>query len=151
MEARDLCMTLLECDAEDKVVEVLTDAGYWGDRDSWRYFGDFENNWSTIGNQQSSPHAALVEKLVNAVDATLMGLCYENGYEATSKEAPKTMRAAVSRFFEEYTLEELFSFVPEKLPRNWCRHQKRVVRQGVLQPTSFLLRRMDQERPHLHG
>ena len=128
MDARDLCMTLLECDAEDKVVEVLSNAGYWGDRDSWRYFGDFENNWSTIGNQQSSPHAALVEKLVNAVDATLMGLCYENGYEPTSKDAPKTMRAAVSRFFEENTAED----APHAgLIRNWTPQKRTEVAQLI--------------------
>jgi len=128
METRDLCMTLLRCDTEDKVVEVLTDAGYWGDRDSWRYFGDSENNWSTIGNQQNSPHAALVEKLVNAVDATLMGLCYKNGYEPTSKEAPRTMRAAVSRFFEEHTPED----APHAgLIRNWTPQKRTEVAQRI--------------------
>ncbi len=106
MDENALCMKLLESNSENEVIEILTDAGYWNDRDSWRYFGDLENNWSTIGIQQSSPHAALVEKLVNAVDATLMGLCYENGYEPTSKDAPKTMRSAVCRFFEETTDEE---------------------------------------------
>jgi len=128
MDPRDLCTALLECDTESSVVEILTEAGYWQDRDSWRYFGDFENNWSTIGNQQSSPHAALVEKLVNAVDATLMGLCYENGYEPTSKEAPRTMRAAVSRFFEQNTPED----APHAgLIRNWQPQRRTEVAQLI--------------------
>lgn len=87
MDTNKLCLDLLQCDTEEAVISILTDAGYWDDRDSWRYFGDLENNWSTIGNQQSSPHAALVEKLVNAVDATLMGMCYEHGYDPTNLEA----------------------------------------------------------------
>ena len=101
MNEQELCLKLLHSNSEEEVVKLLNDCGYWNDRDSWRYFGDLENNWSTIGNQQSSPHAALVEKLVNAVDATLMGLCYEQGYSPDSDQAPGSMRSAVARFFEE--------------------------------------------------
>ncbi len=100
-----LCLALLQSDTEDEVVGLLSEAGYWSDRDAWRYFGDLENNWSTIGNQQSSPHAALVEKLVNAVDATLMGHCYAAGIEPTASLAPRSMRAAVAQFFDNTTLE----------------------------------------------
>ena len=106
MTEYELCLALLQCDTEDGVIALLSEAGYWADRDAWRYFGDLENNWSTIGNQQSSPHAALVEKLVNAVDATLMGCCYAAGIEPTAVEAPRTMRAAVAQFFENTTLEQ---------------------------------------------
>jgi hypothetical protein len=105
MNECDLCLALLRCDTEDEVVALLLEAGYWNDRDSWRYFGDLENNWSTIGNQQSSPHAALVEKLVNAVDATLMGHCYAAGIDPTGIDAPRTMREAVAQFFDNTTLE----------------------------------------------
>jgi len=101
-----LCLALLQCDTEDEVIALLSEAGYWVDRDAWRYFGDLENNWSTIGNQQSSPHAALVEKLVNAVDATLMGHCYAAGIEPTGSLAPRSMRAAVAQFFDNTTLED---------------------------------------------
>lgn len=102
----ELCEQLLKCDSEETVVTLLKEAGYWDDKDSWRYFGDMENNWSTIGNQQSSPYASLVEKLVNSVDATLMGKCFEFGYGPEAKEAPKDMRAAVSRFYEPNTPED---------------------------------------------
>jgi len=102
----ELCLALLQCDTEDGVIALLSEAGYWADRDAWRYFGDLENNWSTIGNQQSSPHAAMVEKLVNAVDAILMGSCYAAGIEPTGSNAPRTMRAAVAQFFDKTTLEQ---------------------------------------------
>lgn len=106
MDECQLCLALLQCDTEDGVVALLSEAGYWNDRDSWRPFGDFENNWSTIGNQQSSPHAALVEKLVNAVDATLMGHCYAVGTDPTGSDAPRSMRAAVAQYFDNTTLED---------------------------------------------
>jgi len=124
----ELCLALLRCDTEDEVVALLSEAGYWSDKEAWRYFGDFENNWSTIGNQQSSPHAALVEKLVNAVDATLMGHCYAAGFEPTSIEAPKSMRAAVAQFFENLTLEES---PYAGLIRNWPPVKRTKVAQSI--------------------
>jgi hypothetical protein len=128
MNEMELCTELLKCDTEDAVVEILTDAGYWSDRDAWRYFGDLENNWSTIGNQQSSPHAALVEKLVNAVDATLMGKCYELGFLPTGNEAPKSMRAAVAQFYDETNLEDNPS---AGLIRNWTSTKRTQVAQSI--------------------
>lgn len=128
MDVRELCISLLKSDSEEEVVELLRAAGYWDDRDAWRYFGDVENNWSTIGNQQSSPYASLVEKLVNSVDATLMGKCYENGYDPDGQEAPQTMRTAVSRFFEDDTPED----APHAgLIRNWSSARRTEVALGI--------------------
>ncbi len=124
----ELCMALLRCDSTEAVVALLSDAGYWNDRDAWRNFGDLENNWSTIGNQQSSPHAALVEKLVNAVDATLMGHCYAAGIEPTSIDAPRTMRDSVAQFFDNTTLEQN----PQAgLIRNWPASKRTQVAQSI--------------------
>jgi hypothetical protein len=124
----DLCLSLLKADTEDEVVALLSNAGYWTDRDAWRYFGDLENNWSTIGNQQSSPHAALVEKLVNAVDATLMGHCYAAGIDPMGTDAPRSMRAAVAQFFDRTTLEQSPS---AGLIRNWTANQRTQVAQSI--------------------
>jgi hypothetical protein len=66
--AKQLCHSLVAADSEQGVIDLLTDAGLWEDASSWRYYGDYENNYNTIGNQQSRPDAALVEKLVNSVD-----------------------------------------------------------------------------------
>ena len=99
MSLRELCLALMEADQEEEVVRLLTDAGYWEDPDGWRPYGDTEYNYSTVGNQQSRPEAALVEKLVNSVDAKLIGACLENGLEPESVEAPDTVREAVARFF----------------------------------------------------
>ncbi|MHB1034776.1 MAG: hypothetical protein ACYC35_09625 [Pirellulales bacterium] len=128
MTEYELCLALLQCDTEDGVIALLSEAGYWTDRDAWRDFGDLENNWSTIGNQQSSPHAALVEKLVNAVDATLMGCCYAAGIEPTAGDAPRSMRAAVAQFFDNTTLDEN----PHAgLIRTWSANKRTQVAQSI--------------------
>ena len=48
-------------------VKILTDASYWNDQKSWRFYGDKPRNWATVGGQQSKPDHALVEKLTNAL------------------------------------------------------------------------------------
>jgi hypothetical protein len=63
---------LLKSDSEEEVVAILTEAGYWNDPKVWRYYGDKPRNWATVGNQQSRPDHALVEKLTNAIDTKLI-------------------------------------------------------------------------------
>jgi len=68
---RDLCLRLLKAPTEEDVVSTLRAIGFWDDRAVWRPYGDISNNRGVVGNQQSSPVAALVEKLVNSIDAVL--------------------------------------------------------------------------------
>lgn len=98
---KKLCLDLMHADSEDDVVDILKDSGYWDNPACWRNYGDYENNYNTIGNQQSSPDAALVEKLVNAVDARLMNECLARAIDPEGEEAPQDIRSAVARFFEE--------------------------------------------------
>ena len=53
----------------------------------------------TIGNQSSTAEGALVEKLVNSVDAVLMGECWASGIEPNSSEAPRSIKHAVALYF----------------------------------------------------
>ena len=96
---QNLCMDLLRADTEEQVIDILRQHGYWDSPDAWRPFGDREDNFSTIGNQSSSADAALVEKLVNSVDAVLMGECWSAGIRPNSPEAPRTIPEAVAEFF----------------------------------------------------
>jgi len=96
----ELCMTLMRADSESEVVALLTEAGYWDDPTAWRDLGDNENNYSSIGNQQSEAVAALIEKIVNGVDARLMNACAEAGIDPESSSAPSSIREAVAEFFE---------------------------------------------------
>ena len=98
--SQELCLSLMRADSETEVIGFLRDAGYWEREDVWRHFGDNENNWATIGNQQSRPEAALVEKLVNSVDARLVQACQEAGISPEGDRAPSTIRKAVARFFD---------------------------------------------------
>lgn len=100
MRNDELCMTLMRADTEAQVVKTLKDQGYWDEPHCWRLIGDIENNFSTIGNQQSEAVAALIEKIVNGVDARLINACFESGADPVSSEAPATIREAVAQFFE---------------------------------------------------
>lgn len=99
-QIRDLCIGLLHAETEGEVLELLKKVGYWEDSTLWRYYGDVENNWGQGGNQQSLAEAALVEKIVNSVDARLINECLERNIDPKTGDAPKNIREAVSRFFE---------------------------------------------------
>lgn len=96
-----LCLDLMHADTEEEVIRLLKDAGFWDNPNAWRFYGDYENNYNTIGNQQSRPDAALVEKVVNAVDATLMNKCLERGIDPEGPGAPQSIRQAVAMFFDD--------------------------------------------------
>ena len=99
-QSKNLALALLKADSEDAVIDLLITAGYWDDPAAWRFVGDRDGNFATIGSQQSRPEAALVEKIVNSVDARLMNECLRSNINPTSMEAPPSIRHAVSRFFE---------------------------------------------------
>jgi hypothetical protein len=98
---KELCLNLLKSDSKDKVISILQKAGYWDDRRLWRLYGDKEGNWAQVGNQSSFPEAALVEKVVNSIDARLMSECRSRGIDLESDNAPRNLRDAIARFYEE--------------------------------------------------
>lgn len=100
-EIKNLALKLLNADTEADVTSLLRSAGLWDDPAKWRLYGDKETNYATIGNQQSRPEAALVEKIVNSVDARLLAECLKRGIDPESTKAPLTIRGAVARFFED--------------------------------------------------
>lgn len=100
-DCKTLCLDILHADTEQAVISLLETAGLWSNPAVWRLYGDRENNFSTIGNQQSRPDAALVEKLVNSEDARLMSECMRRKIDPRGVDAPQSVRAAVARFFDE--------------------------------------------------
>ena len=58
---KSLAIELAKCNDENEVVKKLKNSGYWDDYKFWHAYGDNENNYSTIGNQQSKADAALVD------------------------------------------------------------------------------------------
>ena len=91
----------MRADTQQEVVDLLVAAGYWDNIEYWRPYGDDENNYSTIGNQQSEAVAAVVEKIVNGVDARLLDTCLRAGVDPEAADSPSSIREAVARFFEE--------------------------------------------------
>jgi len=99
MDNHKLFEQLLHAETEDSVDDVLSKAGYLDDESAWCPFGGFENNFAAIGNQQSDPSGALVEKIINAIDAVLMAECYTRNIDPEGSKAPKTMSQAVEQFY----------------------------------------------------
>ena len=127
-EAKNLCIALMKADSEQEVIALLTKAGYWDNPDVWRYYGDKEDNYSTAGNQQSHPEAALVEKLVNAVDAKLMNAASERGISLDGKDVPQSIHEAVSVFFDG---KELKANPTRGRISNWTAGKRTRVAQGI--------------------
>ena len=127
-EIKKLCLDLLEVDTEQEVIALLEKTDLWSAPGVWRLYGDRENNFSTIGNQQSRPDAALVEKLINSEDARLMSECISRGVDPQGPTAPRTIRDAVAQFFDEKD--------PSKSPNAgrialWAEDKRRQVARGI--------------------
>ena len=70
--------------------------------ENWHPLGGNENNFGVIENQQSTPIAALIEKITNSIDAVLMKKCLEAGINPKSNQAPQSMDEARTIFFPNY-------------------------------------------------
>ena len=91
MYPRELCDQLVYADTESAVVAVLKDAG----TGTCPKLGVHTVIWRItmgIGNQQSEVVAALVEKVVNAIDARLTNECLERGEDPESPDSPHSVR-----------------------------------------------------------
>jgi hypothetical protein len=99
-EIKNFAMSLLQANSEDDVITILKSNGYWDDPSVWRLYGDIDGNFATVGNQQSRPEAALVEKIVNSVDARLLNECLVKGIDPESEGAPYSIRNAIAVLFD---------------------------------------------------
>jgi hypothetical protein len=102
MKTKQLCLALVKCESEIEVIELLKKENLWNTTSNWQYFGGEENNYSIIGNQQSKPETALVEKIVNSVDAMLMGRCQQQNIKPEDKNAPKSIKEGLEKYFNIY-------------------------------------------------
>lgn len=97
----ELFEQLLHAEMEEQVEQILAHCGFdLSNTAAWRPLGDMENNFSTVGNQQTEATAAMVEKIINAIDAQLMARCFLAGINPEGPQAPRTMAEAVERFFK---------------------------------------------------
>lgn len=117
---KELAIALAKSESEKELISLLKKEYLWGTQ-HWRSYGDNENNFSIIGNQQNSPDAALVEKLINSVDAVLMKEAYINGIDPMSGKAPRNIEEAVSIFFN----------VPEGRLSNLSASERTILAQNI--------------------
>lgn len=99
MNVEQFALKLSRLETEDDVIQLLKEEFVWDNPDCWKPFGGNENNFSTIGNQQSAPDSALVEKLVNSGDAILMKECLLRGIDPETDAAPQSINEALEKFF----------------------------------------------------
>lgn len=92
---------LLRAETEQTVEAALAEWGYLSDDEAvWKPLDGNENNFTIVGNQQSDATGALVEKLINGIDAVLMRECFTRGIDPEGLFAPRAMAEAVESFFQ---------------------------------------------------
>ena len=84
---------------EDDVDKVIKNHPGIFKQENWHPLGGNANNFGVIENQQSTPIAALIEKITNSIDAVLMKKCLEAGIDPKSERAPQSMEEAKAKFF----------------------------------------------------
>ena len=100
LDQEELFWLLYKAKDESDVYDLIQEnPSIFDNDDNWRPLGNNKSNFSIVKNQQSNPIAALIEKLTNSIDATLMRRCYEEGIDPKGKTAPDTMQEAVEQFF----------------------------------------------------
>jgi len=101
-DIKNLALSLAKAETEKNVVQILRNANFWTDEKAWKEIDQSSGNWSTIGNQQSFPDTALVEKIINSVDSVFMRECLREGIQPESKDAPKSIAEAQKKYFGIY-------------------------------------------------
>ena len=102
LSMRQLFSILYFAPTEDEVEKVIRNLPDVFKAENWHPLGRNETNFGVIENQQSTPIAALIEKITNSIDAVLMKKCLEAGIDPKSERAPKSMEEAKAKFFEDH-------------------------------------------------
>lgn len=126
-QTEGLCLALMHADTEAEVIRLLREAGYWGQSAAWRYLGDEEFNYSSVGNQQSRAEQAIVEKLINSIDAKLIGEARRAGClpligsSPQAANTPTSILQARTQFFGDrlHDLEPTFRASPTAFAGNF--------------------------------
>lgn len=130
---RQLFMDLLAAGTEGEVQSILDGRGLTTDDTKWTPYGDNEAFYGVVENQQAHPVPALVEKVMNGIDAILEKKVLESGVDIRSDLAPKSVHDALDRYFPNH--------------RNWdlgdARRQQardlQIVASGPRRDTSLLI------------
>lgn len=90
---------LFNADSEDEVNKIVNSNKLFDDTNNWEPYGGNVGNFGTFESQQNHPVPALIEKITNSIDATLIKDCKINRIDPKSQDAPKSMNEAVEKFY----------------------------------------------------
>jgi len=124
---------LFHADREAAVAAVVNRHSEFADPANWKPYGGTKSYFAVVENQQASPIPALVEKIINSIDAILMRRCYEEGIDPRSAQAPRSMDDAVATFFPHSTNWDL------RRPRKQQAERIQVIADGPKKDTSLLV------------
>ena len=96
----ELFWRIFNANSEEELTTIINSEDIFNDRNNWKPYGGIEGNFGTFEAQQNNAIPALVEKITNSIDATLIKECRISGTDPKSKEAPKTMIEAVEKFYQ---------------------------------------------------
>lgn len=86
----------------------------------WWPYGNTESNFSIASAQAKDSVNALVEKIINSIDALLLSKCIEAGIDPKSNSAPQSMYSAIDKFFNipKGNLAQIDDFTRRSLAQN---------------------------------
>lgn len=87
-------------ETELEILEIINSDPLMKNPDNWKPYGNNRGNFGTFESQQNHPVPALIEKITNSIDATLIKECLLNGIDPKSPEAPRSMSEAVEKFYK---------------------------------------------------
>lgn len=94
-----LFLELYAADDEQEITEIIARSKVLSEPSNWAPYGESKGNFGIFENQQNHPVPALVEKITNSIDATLMKECLKSGIDPKADGAPHSMAKAVELFF----------------------------------------------------
>ena len=132
-DMKQLFNKLYLASTEDEVDKIISTYPDIFKAENWYPLGGHENNFGVIENQQSTPIAALIEKITNSIDAVLMKKCLEGGINPKSSQAPKSMEEARTNFFPNHGKWDMPSF------RNQQAESIQILADGPRRNTSLII------------
>ena len=129
MDNRSVFCKLYWASVERDVDEIIAADRFLRDPTNWRPYGQNESNYGVVENQQASPVPALVEKIINSIDAILTRECLERRIDPVSADAPRSIEKAVEEFFPQASNWDLHpragtkpnEFKSSQMARGWRR------------------------------
>ena len=100
-DIKKLCLSIARSEDGKEVIKLLKNSSLW-DEQNWKELGGSSdiNTHSVVGNQQSNPANALLEKLINCGDSSLMLKVKEKNLQPSDDSYPQNVKEAMVNLFQ---------------------------------------------------